>query len=398
MTPEAIRAQCGLIFDTGLDGRLENFTIDLSQLPGVAERVVATMRESYPTLRIPPHARWRHFVINGQDRSREITDDLARAPLERARVRIELAITSVLLDAGAGDVWRYRDAKSGLLLGRSEGLAIASLDLFRSGAFSGITSAPLRANADALQQFSPTMLANAFQVSADNPLVGLEGRASLISRLGEVVADRPDFFGSHAPRLGHLADKFANMAQRGQLKATVILSALLDVFGPIWPGRISLAGRNLGDTWQHPAAIRDGAASGYVPFHKLSQWLAYSLFEPLEELGIEIIDREALTGLAEYRNGGLFIDGGVLKLRNPTMGSLPLSPGSACVVEWRALTICLLDRAAELVREMVGRNRVELPLASVLEGGTWATGRRMANALRANGGPPLTIISDGSVF
>jgi hypothetical protein len=198
--------------------------------------------------------------------------------------------------------------------------------------------------------------------------------------------------------LGNLVDRLASLSRGGQLQATDILSTLLDVFGPIWPGRISLAGRNLGDTWQHQAAARDDAASGYVPFHKLSQWLAYSLFEPLEELGIEIIDRDGLTGLAEYRNGGLFIDGGVLHLRNPTIASQPLSPGSACVVEWRALTICLLDQIAELVREMLGRNRDQLPLASVLEGGTWATGRSMARALRANGAPPLTIKSDGSVF
>ena len=42
-----------------------------------------------------------------------------------------------------------------------------------------------------------------------------------------------------------------------------------------------------------------------MPFHKLSQWLAYSLIEPLEEAGIAVTGLDELTALAEYRNGGL---------------------------------------------------------------------------------------------
>ena len=45
-----------------------------------------------------------------------------------------------------------------------------------------------------------------------------------------------------------------------------------------------------------------------MPLHKLSQWLAYSLIEPLQRAGIAVTDIDGLTGLAEYRNGGLFID------------------------------------------------------------------------------------------
>ena len=54
------------------------------------------------------------------------------------------------------------------------------------------------------------------------------------------------------------------------------------------------------------------AGDGLVPLHKLSQWLAYSLIEPLIEAGFSITEIDGLTGLAEYRNGGLFIDAGVL--------------------------------------------------------------------------------------
>ena len=85
-----------------------------------------------------------------------------------------------------------------------------------------------------------------------------------------------------------------------------------------------------------------------VPFHKLSQWLAYSLIEPLEALGIVVTGIDELTGLAEYRNGGLFIDLGVLRPRDPAVLGNAHEPGSEIVVEWRALTVALLDRLAPL--------------------------------------------------
>jgi light-regulated signal transduction histidine kinase (bacteriophytochrome) len=90
-------------------------------------------REAYPDLRIPYHSRWRHFVVGGVDRWQELASQLPADPLERARAAIDLATVSVLLDAGAGTAWRYRDAPSALTLARSEGLAIASLAMFQAG-------------------------------------------------------------------------------------------------------------------------------------------------------------------------------------------------------------------------------------------------------------------------
>ena len=144
--------------------------------------------------------------------------------------------------------------------------------------------------------------------------------------------------------------------------------------------------------------VTDDATSGLVPLHKLSQWLAYSLIEPLEAAGIVVTDIDGLTGLAEYRNGGLFVDMGVLALRDPSAGAHAHDVGSALVVEWRALTVALLDRLAELVRARLGADAVSMPLARILQGGTWAAGRAIARARRADGAPPIKIISDGTVF
>jgi hypothetical protein len=99
--------------------------------------------------------------------------------------------------------------------------------------------------------------------------------------------------------------------------------------------------------------------------------------------------------LPEYRNGGLLLDTGVLHLRDPGFAEATWSVGDELVVEWRALTVALLDELAPLVRRHL--EAPELPLACVLEGGTWAAGRELAGRLR-DGRPPLLIDSDGTVF
>jgi hypothetical protein len=105
-----------------------------------------------------------------------------------------------------------------------------------------------------------------------------------------------------------------------------------------------------------------------------------------------------LTGLPEYRNGGLLLDAGVIVPRNPRLLARRWKPGDEFIIEWRALTVVLLDELAVLVRERLGRSAEQLPLACILEGGTWAAGREIAAELRPGGAPPLQIDSDGTVF
>jgi hypothetical protein len=318
---------------------------------------------------------------------------------EMARAAFDLAIVSVLLDAGAGPQWRYEEGRTGETYARSEGLAVASFDMFVSGAFSSSPEDPFRVDAGALLTMTAGDLAAGFQAGPDNPLVGLEGRASLLNRLGRTAATNPDIFGQDDdPRPGGLFDVIAATAEEGRIRATSILEALLTWLGPIWPGRIALGGVDLGDTWRHPLVEAPDATNGLIPFHKLSQWLSYSLIEPLEWAGFTVVDVDGLTGLPEYRNGGLFLDAGVLALKDPADAGRPHTVDSQLVVEWRALTVALLDRIAEPIRTRLGFAAADFPLAKVLEGGTWATGRRLARERRGDGSPPLSVISDGTVF
>jgi len=379
----------------GRAGGLEHWRVDMDRLPETAAFVAQVVREQYPDLKVPFHARWRHFVTAGNDLwaqlagARRWTD-----PAAQARAAFDLAITSVLLDAGSGPGWRFVDPVTDMTSSRSEGLAVASFRMFEFGAFS-TTDDPCRADASALSAMTAETLAWGFQVRSENPLLGLDGRAALLRRLGDQAQARPDLFGAmDDPRPGGLFDALAARAAGGRLPAPAILELILEALGPIWEGRPSLGGLPLGDCWPHPAMPGDGL----VPLHKLSQWLSYSLVEPLQAAGIEAVDLDGLTGLAEYRNGGLFMDKGVLVLRDPADAAKAWPVESPLVVGWRSMTVALLDEIAPLVRAELGVEAAAMPLASVLEGGTWAAGRRAAAALREGGGPPLTILSDGTVF
>ncbi|HYD68076.1 URC4/urg3 family protein [Azospirillum sp.] len=383
LSADAVRERAHALLDLGERGELAHFAVRPERLGAAADLVAEVTRAAYPDLDVPYHSRWRHFVVGGEDRWAGLAAGLNEDADEVARIRFDLTVTSVLLDAGAGDRWRYRDAAGGAELARSEGLAIASFDMFRAGAFSADPRNPLRADAAALAGVGEADLARGFQVSGDNPLVGLEGRAALLRRLGEALGP--------GGRVGDLYDDLKRQAVGGALPAPAILAIVLRRLGPIWPGRIVLDGVNLGDVWRHPAG-------GLVPFHKLSQWLSYSLVEPLEGAGIRVTDLDRLTGLPEYRNGGLLVDTGVLVPREPRILTDALEVDDPAVVEWRALTVALLDRVADAVRGRLGVAAAGFPLAKVLQGGTWTAGRVIARRLRPDGGPPIRIRSDGTVF
>jgi len=389
LSAAAVRERCAVVFAAAESGGTRHFRLDLRRLGAVADRVARVTRRRYPELAVPYHSRWRHFSAGGIEREPLVA---AKADAgEQARARIDLAVVSVLLDAGAGHGWQYREEETGRVLQRSEGLAVASLRAMQQGLFSADPASPWRADAAALSQITPGWLADAFQHASDNELLGLENRAGLLRRLGEVCAADPVRFGAPA-RPGNLCDYWRR--QGGALTASEILRTLLHALGAIWPARISMGGLPLGDCGRHRAVPGDGL----VPFHKLSQWLAYSLIEPLEASGLRVGALDGLTGLAEYRNGGLFLDGGVIVPCDPDLLTRPLDALSEPVVEWRALPVALRDRLAPEVRERLGRRAGEFPLACVLEGGTWAAGREIAFERRSDGSAPITIISDGTLF
>lgn len=450
--PRTIRARCAAITAAVADDRSGWFRLDRSRLPEVAARVVALMRRRFPDLRVPLHSRWRHFEAGGVDRKSELDAALASLGREdRARAQFDLTVVSVLLDAGAGAQWGFSErpealsaaalppqrvgrddllamldraaggaaapppspapapaaaeppASAGQRYTRSEGLGVASFRAFMAGAFSSTPGEPCRVDAQALRQIDAAVLRAVFQVAPGNPLVGLEGRAALLQRLGEALQAQAALDDAPA-RPALLFDRLcAGGATR--VAAADILRQVLRAFGGIWTSGSTVMGVRAGDVWPHrwagavsASGDDDATTRGWVPFHKLSQWLSYSLFEPLQWAGLEVVDPDALTGLPEYRNGGLLLDGGVVVPRSAAFLERRWKPSDEFVVEWRALTVSLLDELAWQVRQQLGLSAEQLPLARVLEGGSWAAGREIAAERRAGGAPPLQIDSDGTVF
>ncbi len=399
-TPAAIRQKCDRLFDLASQNKLCYFRVDLSQLEKAANYVIDTTRQQYPDFNIPFHSRWRHFEVGNLPRLAELEAIAEFSLIEQAKIKFDLAIISVLLDAGAGADWQYCEAETKQVYRRSEGLAIATFRMFCQGVFSSNPDFPWQADSRGLSQLKLETLAAGFQVSRDNPLVGLTGRLELLQRLGKAICQDPLLFGSENPRPGNLAKYLLDSRVSGVkiVNAAVVLSAVLTGFGEIWPGRYAIGGVNLGDVWRHPALQGESLDSEFVPFHKLSQWLTYSLLEPLQELGWEVGGLDELTGLPEYRNGGLCLDIGLLGAKDSAIFEQSYLPGSEVIVEWRSLTVILLDKIAAAMREKLHFSAAQLPLVKILQGGTWAAGRKIASELRAGGVPPIQIESDGTVF
>jgi hypothetical protein len=390
LSTEAIRERTKKLYDLSLEGKT-HFKINLEKLPEVADYVLHVIKDNYPDLKIPFHSRWGHFRAGSVERDKDFEKKLQETDsLELARKKLDLVITSVLLDAGAGPDWKYDE--KGTQYKRSEGLGVASYHMYLSGCFSD--KGDLVANSKGLQNITKEDVKKHFQVSDSNPLVGAEGRANLLKSLGEVCADKSKF---KDERPGNIIDYMIDKHGRS-FEATDLLKAVLILFGPIWPSRITLEGVNLGDVWHHPLLGEKSDTKSLVPIHKLSQWLTYSLIEPIMEAGIEVKNVDQMTGLAEYRNGGLLLDLGLIELQDQSLLQVAHKPDSELIIEWRALTIQLLDQLAELIRKELNFSASEFPLAKVLEGGTWWAGRKAAAQRRADNSPPLKLDSDGTVF
>ena len=393
-----IRQQSQRIFQLVCDNKSQYFSFDKEKMNSTAALVADLILKNYPDLNVPYHSRWRHFEVGGCDRIHQLRARLhGKSVSEFGKIWYELVIISVLLDAGAGVEWKFYDTTTQQYYSRSEGLALASLELYCSGALSTQKDDPFRVDANALSTLSSDTLAKAFQVTEQNPILALEGRTQLLNQLGEVLKGNPDTFGAKA-RLGNFYNKVNALAQNDTIDAADIFQLVLGSFAAIWPQRLSYKGISLGDVWTHSQLKTGSDGSEYIPFHKLTQWLSYSLLEPLEWAGKEVLGIDALTGLPEYRNGGLFIDMGVITPKSAQFLKESFAPQSELIVEWRALTVVLLDDLALKIQKILAVSCERLPLAKVLQGGTWEAGRNVARLAREDGSPPINIISDGTVF
>ncbi|KAL4747498.1 hypothetical protein BDW72DRAFT_15103 [Aspergillus terricola var. indicus] len=423
LTLQAVRERAKLVWEEAQAGNLSHFNLHLDNLNNVADYVASIIKRDFGPDKygsIPPHGRWQHFEVGGIPRIANLIEQWKQQGTddkELARRLIDLFFVSVLLDAGAGDQWRYKEPGSEQTYERSEGIAVASYYMFTSMVFASASSGAVSlVDGEGLKNLTGEKLKAGFQVSEANEMLGVESRAALLNRLGESLLAHPQVFGREG-RPGNAVDYMLGTADSSKnLDLLVFWDVLQALLVPIWPSnRTSINGLPVGDSWplstlqrrQHAAGSSDPTA-GIQPFHKLTQWLTYSLMVPFERiLGMEWKNADSLTALAEYRNGGLFVDLGVLALKKEVAergleaspGQLPLfDTGDDVIVEWRAMTVALLDVVYPLILAQIG-DGVRLTIAQVLEAGTWKAGRELAAQRRpSTKSSPILIQSDGTVF
>jgi len=393
--PEVIRERCHQIFEKVRQGQGLHFQFDQEKMPSLAAYVLEEINRNYPEGDVPYHSRFRHFEAGGVDRVALIKSKANGSREDWGRLLFEWVVVSVLTDAGAGPDWSWKDPDSGQVYQRSEGLAVAATHWFARGGLSVVDSEPLRVDKRKLCELTEDSLAEAFQVSGKNPLGGLSGRLEILRGLGAVL---PESEQGRERRLGCLWDEVLSHAGPEGIEASAVLGVILDRLSSVWPDGRRLDGENVGDIGYHPLLSCLEKGPGLVPFHKLSQWLTYSLLEVCEECGLTVRGLDNLTGLPEYRNGGLLLDLGVIRPLRPESLTQTYRPDTEFITEWRALTVAILDNLGDEIRRALGKSQEDMPLAKILQGGTWSAGRRIAKELRDGGGPPVHVESTGTIF
>lgn len=369
--------------------------------------------------KIPAHGRWQHFEVGGRPRVDQLmaTWPISVNTQERTRRLMDLFLVSVLLDAGAGTKWQYKSKESGRFYKRSEGLAVASLEMFKAGLFSSNPNEPCQVDGNALRKLTIVAVAKGLQISEHNHIDGLQGRTTLLIKLGDALQNQ-EIFGAdarpgnmlgmflfhigHVRHLTNIATDYLLSHPSTQASSVPVVplpifwEVLMDGLGPIWPAtRTQIDGISIGDAWPCSSMPSDARnpCGNIVPFHKLTQWLCYSLMVPMTKLmHVHFAGVELMTGLPEYRNGGLLVDTGLLTLKpedakrglhqyqvnamkegQPNIEVVPLfMADDDVIVEWRALTVGFLDELLVEVNSLlglVGNNK--LSLAQMLEAGTW---------------------------
>ena len=202
---ETVRQRCAAVAQS----KLQYWSVNDAALPSIIDYILKLIKRDYGTnyASIRPHGRWSHFLAQGKDRIEPLFNEWKSAgvdKLEQTRRMTDLTVVSVLLDAGAGTTWKYTE-KGGDPIGRSEGLAIASLDMFKAGLFS--TGQAHQVDAAALGKLTSEEIVNGMQVGKGNEMPGADGRADLLIRLAGVLTAEENakyFVKEGSARPGHL--------------------------------------------------------------------------------------------------------------------------------------------------------------------------------------------------
>ncbi|GAA5814308.1 hypothetical protein MFLAVUS_007802 [Mucor flavus] len=423
----SVRERCYKVQEAANRNRLIHFDVDSTKLDDMIQFVVLIIKRDFDSPSdIPVYSRWRHFDIGGNPRLTNLMKSwtaLGQSSLEQTRKLIDILVVACLMDMKPCQSYVYTEHATGRVWKRKDGIAVAILDMFLSGTFSSDSSQPHRVDSEALSTISYETVSRGLQFSHHNEFTGIAERVELLNHLGLVLQRRKDYFGDAVQRPGNMMDYLLDhpntiKTKKGPLISIETIWPVVQEMGELWASEDGIGGTpGLGDVWPCKAI---GTEDNMVSFHKLSQWLVYSLIEPMEKLlGATIEGTDLLTPLPDYCNGGFLIDTGFLTLKTAdydrgirnyhTNSLLPSQPkvevapmfdmSDPVVTEWRALTIAYLDVVAERVRQSFRLSKKLLSLSQLIQGGTWSAGRELAEISRPNTHePPIVIKIDKRVI
>lgn len=393
----AVRERCGQLLDRARVGQSAWFTVDDGRLREAAAAVARALRGLQPRGAVEPPGPWQLLRHAGPERRAQLDTLLGDVhPTVRARALVDFTVVAALLGGQAPAPWAWQEAATGQAWHGAQGLAVATLHAFSAGMFSSDPRHPCQVDARGLRALLDDRLAAAFQVHAGNPLAALPARALLLRQLGELMAGLPEVFedeGRPAGLYNLLVAPEGGIAHSADVDAHDILSQVLHALSALWPLGHWSGGVPLGDVWRH-GAVRADVADGWVPFHQPAQRLAYALLEPFAWSGVQVRGIDRLTALPGLHEGGLLLDSGVLRLREPEAAHQPWHPGDEIVVEWRAATVGLLDELLPLVQREAGA--AAAPTLASLLAATRAAGLALAGERR--GGAPALQVQAGGLF
>ena len=242
------------------EDRLLHFSVDFDRMPTAAKFVIGVIRRNYRPRHSFPRALAAFLRRRPRPQGSAVLKRRGRAA-PPARAAFDLAIVSVLLDAGAGSAWCYRERRR-----RKSTTARKGSGWRASAWWPAACSRPGR-----LSRCGPTR-----RCSPPSRRSGLPP-ASRPARPIRWWASRaaPRCSTARAPPWRPTRTSSPGSTIRAPVASTTCWppvpraagcrptpsSTLLVHLGPIWPGRTTLGGVRLGDTWHHPliAAGRHGA-------------------------------------------------------------------------------------------------------------------------------------------
>ena len=457
---DTVRLRCAAVLLSVEQNLSASFRLDRSALDLLARRVTAHLQAQVGAASTFKAPFWQQLQSGGVDRLAELSQLLSSEPAaEQARAWADLALLGGLLGADPGPRWRYteqqalppaafaqatpdellalldRAGKTPVVAnvpledsvtasstpssttasttppttsGGSTGLALATFRAFVAGAFSADKAHPCRADAATLRHVDVAALRAMLQGTPQNAIHGLEGRAAVLSRLGQLLP----------ARLSDLVLPLRTPAEAGseaglgaslEVTASALFKSLLTALTPAWPSA-PVQGLPAGDVWSHRWAGEavgadlganlatdlgtDLGTSGWVPLHAAAQALVGALALPLQHAGYGLTGLQTLTASADCNTSALLLAAGVIVPRQQRLLSQTLKLGDEAVIECRALTVTLFDELTEKVSSLLqpasGTNAAGLQVAEVVH----AT----AAVLAGGGAPSLRIAGDGALF